>query len=444
MPTIRQIKDQADSALFTDQAREALALYTHIVGVQPANLDARLRVGDALLAMGEVQRAAVVYAALARHAMLAGYPLRALVALKVLSALEPKLGVLLKELATLYGRDSQRLGKSVRRALPDLNDTAPAPAPSTLDAAALIPHAERVASNYDTAGLIYPDKLMPIPLFSLLDAEEFGAVLTALRLVRARPGTAIVREGAEGRSFFVLARGEAEVSATRAGEALHLARLLEGAIFGEMALLSAAPRTATVTTSGDCDLLEFDCAALSDASATLQNLAAALGGFARERLLRNVVTTSPLFGPLDPKQRADLMRRFVAVEAAPDSSIIVQGDEGQGLYVILRGEVVVTRTDADSETELARLGPGELFGEISLIRNEATTASVRTGALSTTLLVLSRDYFGRLLVAMPELRGYLERLSEDRLMDLRISMIPQEPAGIDDGTEDEIDVEISL
>ncbi len=115
--TILDLKHQADHALYHDQFAQALAGYARIVELQPGNLDARLRVADTLLSLGELQRAAVVYTALARHAALAGYPLRALVALKVLAMLEPKLGVLSSEIARMYAADSERLGRSVGRAL---------------------------------------------------------------------------------------------------------------------------------------------------------------------------------------------------------------------------------------------------------------------------------------------------------------------------------------
>jgi CRP-like cAMP-binding protein len=240
----------------------------------------------------------------------------------------------------------------------------------------------------------------------------------------------------------VLARGNADVSAERAGEQVHLALLHEGAIFGEMALLNSSPRSATVTAQVDCDLLEFDCAALLHASSTLEHLGQALSGFARERLLRNVVSTSPLFSPLDSKQRTDLLERFVTVEAAPDAQVIAQGDVGQGLYIVLRGDVVVTRAE-EPTVAIARLSPGELFGEISLLQNEPTTASVHAGSTGASLLFLGRDYFSRLLTAVPELRAYFERLAEERMMDLRLSLAVVDglPAVYVEA-EDEIEVEL--
>jgi signal-transduction protein with cAMP-binding, CBS, and nucleotidyltransferase domain len=186
----------------------------------------------------------------------------------------------------------------------------------------------------------------------------------------------------------------------------------------------------------DCDLLEFDCAALGAASATVGHLSDALTGFARERLLSNVTATSALFRPLDAKQRVDLVRRFVSVEAAPGQAIIREGDPGAGLYVVLRGAVAVSRFG--EPRALAELGPSEVFGEISLLTHEPASATVAATNQGASLLFLSRDYFERLLAAVPELRGYFERLSEDRLLDLRLSSADVEVA------QDEVEVEVLL
>jgi CRP-like cAMP-binding protein len=433
MRTLQDLRAHADTRLLANDAHAALHAFCAIVQLQPVNLDARLRVADALLALGEVQRAAVVYTALARYASNAGYPLRALVALKVLSALEPQLAALLAPIAELYSVDSKRLGRGVRMAPGD-----PAqPIPETLDLTRevpldqLAPHAERIAS--DLTGAQYPDRLPPIPLFSELSATSFGAVLEALKLRRVRPGEVILAEGEPGLSFFVVARGEVRVTKQLAqGGAVDLATLHEGAIFGEMALVSAAPRSATVRAVGDADLLEFDREALGAVSRDVATLAAALDKFARERLLHNLLATCPLFRPLDKKQRLDLVRRFTAHDVAAGVQIIREGEPGRGLFILLAGEVDVSKIDADSKVLLASLKPGDVFGEISLLEEGSATASV-TAARPSTVLFLSKDVFARLVEAFPEIKEYVSQLGEERLMDTRLLL----EAGAD---EEDIDL----
>ena len=444
MKTVGELRQHADAALFSESYQEALRLYASLVQQQPDNLDARLRVADTLMALGEVQRAAVVYTQLAKHAARGGYPLRALTALKVLSALEPALETMIEELATLYAKDSGRLGRGVRKAPPDPEQALPFDFSPLPDSAQLVEQAAAAAADYTGAGLVYPDKLIPIPLLSLLGANEFAAVLQAVQLVRVRRDAALLREGQPGHSFYVLVRGSVVV--TRAGdpgEEIQLATLHDGAIFGEMALLTQSPRTATVTATTDCDLLCFDREALAEASATVRSLKGAMGSFAQERLLNNVMATAGIFRPLDRAQRHALMQRFVAVQAAPGAALIREGEPGTGLHVILRGQVQVTKEDEGQPRELARLGPGEMFGEISLLNDEPTTATV-SATEQSTVLFLGKTYFDRLVEAVPEVREYLEQVGEERQMDTRISLADDEGLDSPDPLDEDLEVEVEV
>ncbi|HEY8427094.1 MAG TPA: cyclic nucleotide-binding domain-containing protein, partial [Sandaracinaceae bacterium] len=229
----------------------------------------------------------------------------------------------------------------------------------------------------------------------------------------------ILAEGQPGESFYVLARGTVAVTKNLARGQTRLATLHEGAIFGEMALVSASPRTATVTAETDCDLLEFDRAALVAASRSVATIAVALDKFTRERLLNNLLATAPLFAPLDRKQRFDLMRRFKAHDVAPGVTIIEEGTPGQGLFVVLSGQVDVSKRDGATKVLLATLGPGEVFGEISLVNREPASATV-TAATQTTVLFLPREVFERLIEAVPEIGEYVRSLGEERLLDTRL------------------------
>lgn len=422
MQTIAELWSLAEERVRKGDVAGALHAYAAVVQLQPTNLDARMRVADVLLALGHAQSAAVVWTSLARLAANGGYPLRALSALKLLTALEPQLASLMGSLAELYSVESKRLGKGVRLAPGD-----PAqPLPGTLDLSSpppldqLVAGAERVAA--DLTGAQFPERLPPIPVLSELSASAFAAMLPALKLVRAPAGVEVIAEGTAGTSFFVLASGEVRVTKRRVGGdagLVELARLHEGAIFGEMALVSAAPRSATVTAVRDSDLLEFDRETLAALSRDVAPLAAALDKFTRERLLHNLLATSPLFQPLDRKQRFDLVRRFTAHDVTPGVVIIREGEPGRGLFILLAGEVDVSKLDGDSKVLLASLAPGDVFGEISLFDDSPATATV-TAARPSTVLFLERSIFTRLVEAFPAIRDYVNQLGEDRLMDTRL------------------------
>jgi NADH dehydrogenase len=95
--------------------------------------------------------------------------------------------------------------------------------------------------------------------------------------------------------------------------------------------------------------------------------------------------------------------------------IFQQGDRGDRLYVIVEGEVEVVREDAGRETVLARLGPGECFGEMALVSDNPRMATARTVG-PCKLLTLDRDAFAALFSYLPPMRGVFQRLIAERLL----------------------------
>jgi hypothetical protein len=96
-----------------------------------------------------------------------------------------------------------------------------------------------------------------IPLFSDLTTQEFIAVALLLSRRVAKVGEQIVREGDPGDSMFIVSTGEVRATVLRGGQQLQVATLRDGDFFGEMAVLSGEPRTATVTAVKATELLEL-------------------------------------------------------------------------------------------------------------------------------------------------------------------------------------------
>lgn len=413
---------EGERALVEGRFEQALALFTLALESQPEQLELRLRVADSLLALGHVQRAALVYTTLARHAAHAGHPLLALVAIKVLSTLEPALAPLVRGVADLYGADSGRIGLGAR-ALPPSEDAPlvrPFASMGPLVGEPLARAAEALGADLTRVQASYPHVLPPIPLLSELPCADFAAVLDQGTLVRRRAGDLVLRQGEPGHSFFMVGRGDLAVVREDASGAVHtLATLHEGAVFGEMALLSRSPRSAHVRALSATDLLEFEVSALGRVSEGLASLARALDKFTRERLVHNLLNTAPLFRSLDRTQRLDLVRRFVGHDIAQGTDLIREGEPGRGLYVVLHGSVDVWKRDGDEKLLLATLGAGDVFGEMSLLQSAPATATV-TAAQRSTVLFLAREYVERLMASLPKMREFLESLGDERALDTRL------------------------
>ena len=101
-----------------------------------------------------------------------------------------------------------------------------------------------------------PEELLAkVPFFQGLPENEFSRIVPLLRQRTYLANEVIVRQGALDTSMFLIARGVVRVivSRDRAGE-MPIATLLAGDFFGEMAALTANPRTATVKAVTDCSM----------------------------------------------------------------------------------------------------------------------------------------------------------------------------------------------
>ena len=417
MLVLSELKTQALRYMVLGDLARAFRTYEAIVRAVPSDLDARMKVADLCVTARMHDLARRIYAAIAFYDLQGGRPLHALVAAQALHSLGSDVAQLHETLAQLYGAGSPKLGRGGRLAPPD--PETPVPPPTLVDepdpSAAAQAAAEVAAST--TSLTEFPSMFPPVPLLSELQPASFSRVLSTVRVVRLPHGAAVVREGEPGTSFFLVAAGNVRVFSTDAlGKQTELARLGEGAIFGELALVAAQPRSASVEVVGEADLLELGADALRAAASDLPQLAEALDRFTRERLLKNLLATSPLFRPFSPQQRVDLARKFTGHDVTPGTELIREGDPGRGLYIVLSGEVEVLKGEEPFEQTLATLRTGDVFGEIALVRGGEATATVRAGR-PTTVLFLAREYFERLLAALPEMRAFFETLTEERLRD---------------------------
>ena len=102
------------------------------------------------------------------------------------------------------------------------------------------------------------------------------------------------------------------------------------------------------------------------------------------------------------------------VHFAPGETIFRQGDEGDFVYSIIDGQVEVIREEPDREAKVInRLGPGEYFGEMALIRHAPRTATVRT-LTAVNAVVLSQADFLALYTYLPDLHRSIEKIMQQR------------------------------
>jgi CRP-like cAMP-binding protein len=129
-----------------------------------------------------------------------------------------------------------------------------------------------------------------------------------------------------------------------------------------------------------------------------------------------VLNRIPLLSKLTLEQNVLLANRLQVAEFEPGQIVFHMGEMGDTFYIIETGEVEVLAPDVKgSPNVLNRLGPGDFFGEIALLRAVPRTATIRVVA-PVRLLALSRRDFKDVLARYPSIVHSLEETSDERLL----------------------------
>ena len=111
-------------------------------------------------------------------------------------------------------------------------------------------------------------------------------------------------------------------------------------------------------------------------------------------------------------------RTMVLEEFGPGEAIFREGDPGRHVYVIRTGNVEVLATRPDGREEvIARLYPGDHFGELALLRDAPRTATIRT-VTAVQLLKMSPSNFLALYFSLPGFRDNVGEIMKSRLKEL--------------------------
>jgi CRP-like cAMP-binding protein len=122
----------------------------------------------------------------------------------------------------------------------------------------------------------------------------------------------------------------------------------------------------------------------------------------------------PAFASLDEATLLRIVGASTNLFWPAGAAVFESGDPADALYVVLSGLVRIEESDGEGAREVARMQPGDFFGELSLLLERRH--SKRAEAVEDSeLMVLCRDPFRALLDGAPELAEQVRRTMEDRL-----------------------------
>ena len=167
--------------------------------------------------------------------------------------------------------------------------------------------------------------------------------------------------------------------------------------FGELALLYDAPRAATVIAASETltvlwglDRVTFK-KILQDSTQ-------------KQRILyRKFLEQVPVLSPLSTFERLTIADALQGRQFTTGQNIIKEGEEGFEFFIVESGTVSCYKEINGKETSVSdKLGPGDYFGELALLKNEPRAATVRAES-NVNLLVIDRKTFKRLLGSLESL-----------------------------------------
>lgn len=127
------------------------------------------------------------------------------------------------------------------------------------------------------------------------------------------------------------------------------------------------------------------------------------------------LTGIEMFKDLSNMEQAKLLGMLTKLELPAGTHLFEQGDPGDRMFIVERGTIeLFLNTEEGGRRPLALLGQWEVLGEMALLTGEARSAGAQA-AVETTLYVIDRKMFDRLIAENATLSAYFIRLLSQRL-----------------------------
>jgi CRP-like cAMP-binding protein/Zn-dependent protease len=229
-----------------------------------------------------------------------------------------------------------------------------------------------------------------LPIFDDVPVDILNEVAGRVRLRVLKPNQAVFRQGDRPTAFYIVRHGVMEVveEDPDTGKDRQIRTLVRGESFGELGLVTNAPRAATVRAIEDAELFQIDEGAFDRLLADMIHVPEFEPTLQQLVELRN----QPCFAHLGTDQLVELLERGTWLTVSPGQAVVVEGEEGDSFYAVSSG-----RFDVEAGGQLKQtIGAGSYFGEIALLLDVPRTATVvaRTPA---RVFRLDRAGFDRLL-----------------------------------------------
>ncbi len=241
------------------------------------------------------------------------------------------------------------------------------------------------------------------PMFESLNHLQLRDLLRDSEIRLPSPGEVLFRRNDFGNSFFSIMDGEVDIHVEYADGNRTRVPLSAGGCFGELGLLSGRRRSGTAIAGSGCVLVETPQRAMLKLLDGAPEVQRRVDAVALRRALANC------FGTALPEAQIDLLVdgarecRYAAGEL-----LFREGDAADGLYLIRRGSVTISRQVDGRDVVVAYVAAGNYVGEMALVSGQARSATVRAAA-PTEAVLLAASHFHAVMANNPDARRDIAR-----------------------------------
>jgi CRP-like cAMP-binding protein len=110
--------------------------------------------------------------------------------------------------------------------------------------------------------------------------------------------------------------------------------------------------------------------------------------------LKSFLSATPFFGGLDERQLDGLIAMLAERRFAPGDTVFHEGEDGRSMFIVHAGNLLVCKAGASGRlVRMSRFGPGDFFGEMSLLALQPRSATVRVESPAVLYELTSRSLY---------------------------------------------------
>lgn len=226
-------------------------------------------------------------------------------------------------------------------------------------------------------------------------------------------GQIICRQHERDANLYIILLGEVEVSEGEKNNNVVLAHLGKGEVFGEVAALFRMPRISTVRAARPSVLLEIAGDIFEEVIKRNPTLLNAIIQRFGARLIETALRSVSFLRYMPPDSLNSLVQEASLVSIVPGGVIVKEGEPGDAMFIIVHGASRVTHSLDGQVLPIAIIGPGDYFGEWSILTGAPRTATII--ALSHIEAIrVERETLLRFIQLHPNVRDRIDQIAHNR------------------------------